>query len=315
VSKDQVRRYKELHLGQLRAFCECVRYKSFSAAARALSISHASVWQKVRALERDYGVSLLQRRGREMWPTDDGLLLLEMASSVVNSVDSLRAAFEQRRGKIPRSLIIVATPGAIVAELAQPVVAFRQRHDDIQIRLVLSASTAQMLDLLASGDADLGIWPSDMAAVTASKRIVELEPLCERPAALVVPENHPLASRRRLALTDIVRYPIILPDAGGSWRTCVDDVLRAAGLLDRLRILLENNITLATLRFVSFGLGPALLPLPRNVASLPGIKVHLVEGLFPPEQLTIVRRRGATPRPQARLFTELLTKELGQSLK
>jgi DNA-binding transcriptional LysR family regulator len=315
MSTYKIHRYKELHLGQLRAFCECVRYKSFSAAARALSISHASVWQKIRALEREYQVSLLQRRGREMWPTDDGLLLLEMASSVVNSIDSLREAFEQRRGSIPRSLIIVATPGAIVAELAQPVVSFRQRHDDIQLRLILSASTEQMLDLLASGDADLAIWPSDRAAVKASKRVVEVEILCERPAVLVVPNDHPLARRRRLALTDIVRYPIILPDAGGSWRSCVDDVLRAAGLLDRLQVLLENNITLATFRFVSLGLGPGLLPLPRNVTSFPRIKVRPVEGLFPPEQLTIVRRRGATPRPQAQLFTELLTKELGQSLK
>lgn len=310
MSVTRVHRYKELHLGQLRAFCECVRYKSFSAAARALSISHASVWQQVRALEREYQVTLLHRRGREMWPTDDGLLLLEMASSVVSSVDSLREAFEQRRGTIPRTLIIIATPGVIVGELAQPVVAFRQRHDDIQLKLILSASTEQMLDLLASGDADLGIWPNDPAVVAASHRVVEIEPWCERPATLVIPEGHPLARRRRLALTDIASCPIILPDSGGSWRLCVDDVLRAAGLLERLQVLLENNISLATLRFVSLGLGPALLPLPRNLFAFPHTKVLPVDKLFPPEQITLVRRRGATPRQQARLFTELLSEEL-----
>jgi hypothetical protein len=43
-------RYKELRLGQLRAFCACVQYKSYSAAARVLETSQPSVWQQVRAV-------------------------------------------------------------------------------------------------------------------------------------------------------------------------------------------------------------------------------------------------------------------------
>ena len=54
MGKNQVHRYKELRLGQLRAFCECVRYHSFTAAARALGLSHASIWQQIRALEREF---------------------------------------------------------------------------------------------------------------------------------------------------------------------------------------------------------------------------------------------------------------------
>src|SRR5437879_143438 len=134
MSQDQVHRYKELRLGQLRAFCECVRYRSFTAAAKALGVTHASIWQQIRALERDYGVALLERNGREMRPTEDGSMLLELASEIVNSVDALKDAFDQRRGSIPRLLKIAATPSAIVGELCRPVATFVNLHSSIKIR-------------------------------------------------------------------------------------------------------------------------------------------------------------------------------------
>ncbi len=74
-----------------------------------------------------------------------------------------------------------------------------------------------------------GSGPIDPAVVAASHRVVEIEPWCERPATLVIPENHPLTHRRRLTLSDIVRDPLILPDAGGSWRHGVDDTLARRG--------------------------------------------------------------------------------------
>jgi DNA-binding transcriptional LysR family regulator len=121
-------RYKELHPGQLRAFCECVRKKSYSAAARTLHLSQPAVWQQVQALERDLGVSLLQRRGRELEPSEDGLVLLELASSIVGAIDSLREVFDQRRNAVPRTLTIIGSPGVLTEELAQPVVEFRQQY-------------------------------------------------------------------------------------------------------------------------------------------------------------------------------------------
>jgi DNA-binding transcriptional LysR family regulator len=306
----QVHRYKELRLGQLRAFCECVRYRSFTAAAKALGVSHASVWQQIRALEREYGVALLQRHGHEMTPTDDGRLLLEMASSVVSSVDSLKVAFEERRGKVQRLLTVIGTPGTIAEELSEPVVAFYRRHPNIRVQLSAHSRIPPLFDSLISGEADLGVLPLDEVKLASSDRIVEIERLCIRPAALVVPVSHPLAGRRRITLADIVRYPLILPEPETSWRLKVEEVLRGAGLLDRLQVLLEVTLTLAARRLVSLGLGAALLPLPQISLGYPNIRVFHVDRLLPAETIAIVWRRGATLRPQARLFIDFLRDQM-----
>src|SRR5262249_28767511 len=128
MARNVTHRYKELRLGQLRAFCECVRQKSFSAAARALGLSQPAVWPQVRALERDVGTGLLRRRGRDWEPSEAGWVLLELAASILGTVDSLKDLFEQRRRDVPRTVVLIGSPGILTEELARPVVEFCRLH-------------------------------------------------------------------------------------------------------------------------------------------------------------------------------------------
>jgi LysR family cys regulon transcriptional activator len=300
-----IQRYKDLQLAQLRAFCACVRHGSFSAAARALQMSQPAVWQQVRALERHFGVGLLQRVGRGLEPSEDGRLLLEQAASILGNVDSMRQVFERQRRDVPRTLVVIGSPGVIAEELAQPVADFCRRHPTIRLTL-LSYAGLRSLDLLIAGDADLAVLPL-AADVGSHRQLLVWEHLCEREWVLIVPRRHPLARKRRPTLAEITRYPLILPEKDSNWRKQVEARFLAAGLLDKLRVVLEVSITLAARRYVSLGLGIALLPLPREGLEFPGTVVRPLGNLLPPEPIVMFWRRGSTPRPQARLFADAIT--------
>jgi DNA-binding transcriptional LysR family regulator len=301
-------RYKELRLGQLRAFCACVREKSFSAAGRAMGMSQPAVWQQVHALERDFGVGLLDRHGRALKPTEDGRLLLELAASVLGSVDSLQEAFHERRRDLPRKLVVIGSPGVVTEELARPVVAFTRKHPQIHLTL-LSHGGLRTLDMLLAGEADLAVLPL-AAEVVGYRQLLMSEPLCERDWVLAMPKGHPLSRRRRAALDDIVRYPLILPEYESNWRKRVDDLFRGAGLLEKVRVVLEASMTLAARRYVSLGLGVALLPQPREGLVIPRVMTRPMGEHLSPEQIVMVWRRGARPKPQARLFADLVKQRL-----
>ena len=49
----QGHRYKEIQLAQLRSFCLAATEGNFTSAAKALGLSASTVWQQVRALERE----------------------------------------------------------------------------------------------------------------------------------------------------------------------------------------------------------------------------------------------------------------------
>src|SRR5205085_927133 len=159
------------------------------------------------------------------------------------------------------------SPGVIAEELAQPVVAFCRQPPQIHLRLMTYAGL-HTLDLLLTGDADLAVLPLASEVVGHGPFLVP-EPLCERQWVLVTPQDHPLSRKRRLNLVDISRHPLILPEADGNWRKRLDDVFRSAGLQGSVRVVLEVSQTLAARRYVSLGLGIALLPAPRTALEFP----------------------------------------------
>jgi hypothetical protein len=68
-------RYQEIQLAQLRSFCLAATEGNFTSTAKALSLSASTVWQQVRALERELQAKLLCRQGRAVELTGEGRLL------------------------------------------------------------------------------------------------------------------------------------------------------------------------------------------------------------------------------------------------
>jgi len=101
-------RYKELQLPQLRSFCLAAIDGNFTTAARAPGLSATTVWQQVRALERQLKVQLLRRRGRVVELTAEGSALLELVQPHVSGLDSLGRLFEARRAVLSQEIVVAS---------------------------------------------------------------------------------------------------------------------------------------------------------------------------------------------------------------
>ena len=76
---------------QIRAFINVASLKSFSAAAEKLFISQPSISVRIKALEEELGVILLDRsKAREPVLTEAGRLFLDYAQSIINLEDECR---------------------------------------------------------------------------------------------------------------------------------------------------------------------------------------------------------------------------------
>src|SRR5690348_16120284 len=104
------RAYKETTAQQLRSFHEVARLGSFAAAATALSLANPTVWQQVRALERDLGTRLLEPSGRGCRLTEDGKIFAELVGPVVASLNSLKRRLHEARGQQKTRLVVATTP-------------------------------------------------------------------------------------------------------------------------------------------------------------------------------------------------------------
>lgn len=251
----QNQRYKSIQLLQLRSFCLAATKGNFTAAAMALGLSKATVWQQVRSLERTLKASLLTRRGRAVQLTPAGQVLLDMVQPHVLELTSLERCFEMRRGELPQTLTVASNPYVLSYHLPQAIREFSAAHPSILFKF-LSETPREALRRVGQGEADLGIVP--YFRNEPSSLLLEYENLFDVHFYLMTARDHPLASRKRIQPADLVRYPLIRPEEGSLSLVALEKLLSQDRLNEGVHFVLVTHNLDMTRQFVAMGVGIAL---------------------------------------------------------
>lgn len=159
-------------LPALRAFEATVRLGGFSAAGRALNVTHAAVAQQVRALEAHLGLSLVHRDGRRLAVTAEGEQLASALNDGFSAIQSMLEAL--RAGGEDRPVAVTVTPSFATNWLMPRLGQFWSRHPDVPVSI---RPDARVLDLRRDR-IDLGIrfglgnWPGVESEYLTSARYV-----------------------------------------------------------------------------------------------------------------------------------------------
>ena len=119
----------ELH--QLRYFLAVVDQGSFTAAAEAVRISQSGVSTQIQKLERELGISLLDRSARRAVLTSAGSSLVPHARSAVAAVEGVAGAAREIRGLVVGSLR-VATVTVMALDSPDPPELTPAEQDDLR---------------------------------------------------------------------------------------------------------------------------------------------------------------------------------------
>ena len=268
----QSHRNKEIQLAQLRSFCVAATEGNFTSAARVLGLATSTVWQQVRALERELKAKLLRRRGKAVELTDEGRLLLETVQPHVSGLDSLRRFFEGRRAGLPQELVVASGAYLFANHLPRPIQQFRTERPAIQVTLRIAA-WSELRRVVERGEVDVGVLAGDPNVPRSP--YLEYEHLFDERLSVMMPAGHPLARAKRLRPQDLVKYPLILPPKGGADRRALDRLLRAHNLTDRVQTALVCGLVDVAKKYVTLGVGLALMYVSvEAVRGTPGLHVR-----------------------------------------
>lgn len=131
------------------------RHGSVGRAAAELGISQPAASARIKGMERQLGVALLDRSPRGSRPTPAGLLVVDWARRVVEAAEALDAGIDALRERRDARLRVVAS--LTVAEYLMPgwLLALAAARPATAVTLRTANSTAVAEQLLA-GEADLG---------------------------------------------------------------------------------------------------------------------------------------------------------------
>jgi DNA-binding transcriptional LysR family regulator len=301
--------YKGLQLPQLRSFCLVAKESNFTTAAKALGLSAPTVWQQVRALERELGAPLLRRRGRSVELTPEGRMLLEMVQPWVGALDTLPRVFAGKRAGLPRQVMVVSTHYLLSYHLPEPVRDFHKKHP--ADRLILRAAMApDVVTAVVRAEVDLGIAPYDRNE--AREPALSYEDLFEMKLMLLTATNHPLSRKRVLAASDLVEHPIILPPKESFAYKMLERILRREGIFDRLQPVMETFSLDIVRKYVELGVGIALNYVgPGADKHMPGTAMRLFDPKMEGLPVAVMALQGAPAPSAAEEFRRLLRARLG----
>ena len=130
-------------LHALRAFEATSRLRSFSKAAAELNVTHAAIAQHVRALESEFGESLVFRQGRGLALTEQGKQFAQTLRAGFLEIET--AVMDLRTQGETRPLNISATPAFAGQWLMPRIGDFWAKHPDIMLNINPSI---QVVDLI-----------------------------------------------------------------------------------------------------------------------------------------------------------------------
>lgn len=239
-------------LGALELLLAVVRLGSVGRAAAELGVTQPAASARIRSMERQAGVALLERSPRGSRPTEAGALVAEWARQVITAAEALDAGLDALRERRDGRLRVVAS--LTVAEYLMPgwLVTLKTVRPGVAVTLRTANSTV-VAEEVRGGDADLGFVEGARTPAGLSGTVVAADRL-----VVVVGARHAWARRRAgVTAAELAATPLVLREQGSGTREVLDRALAAYG--GTAPPLLQLASTTALKAAAGSGAGPVVV--------------------------------------------------------
>lgn len=241
---------------QIEAFVNVVKYKSFSRAADALYLTQPTISTHISSLEKELGVQLIDRTGKEASPTRDGKELFPYAMELINTRDHAVNALQPKTQEIEGILEIQASsvPGEyIVPSLLS---GFQKIHP--QVRFYLEQSdTGQVERNLLENKGEIGFLGD------RGTKDLNYVKLVTDQMVLVTPKNEKFLAIKgeEVTIDTMIKEPFLWREQGSATRKEFEERLVSLGKDPReIKAVALMNSLEAILQSVSCGMGVSVVP-------------------------------------------------------
>lgn len=239
----------DMNIQKYMAFIKTVEYGSFTKAAEMLNYSQSGISRMINDLEKEWCVSLLERRHSGVRLTSDGLKLLPFAKNVCTEYQKLQVQIEELNG-LQSGLIRIGTFSSVATHwLPNIIKKFQKDYPNINYELLLGDYT-EIENWILEGRVDCGFL--------RLPTLPEFETIFLKQDKLLVvlPENHPLVNCKYFPVKALCDYPFMLLEK--SEKADVSKIFDQCEIYPKIRFTTWDDY--AIMSMVESGLGISILP-------------------------------------------------------
>ena len=241
-----------MNLFYLRYFVTLAHIKHYTKAAEQLCISQPSLSHAIAQLEKELGIPLFEKNGRNTTLTRFGEEFLSCAEHTLSTLDEgITTLHRNARGE---GLIRIGMLRPLGIEYIPRLAAgFLKANPGQDIQFTFHTGVTQyLLDGLAARKYDLVFCsqPSEEHKFTAV-------PIQKQNLIMITPQSHPLSAKDSVDLVETIPYPQIFFEKSAGIRNVIDQMFARTGASPKIAYETEEDQVIAGLVAQGFGIAVA----------------------------------------------------------
>lgn len=291
---------------QIEAFVYVVRYRSFSRAADAIFLTQPTVSSHISSLEKELGVMLIDRSGKDIEPTKAGKIFYDFANNLINIRDNAIYTLNEFSNKVEGKVEIAASTVPAEYLLPKLMMDFRSTYGNISFA-VDQYDSEQVIAELLNKKYELGI----VGTIIEDSKL-EYHKLTEDRLVLAAPCNKKFSAIAASAIPfDAVRgESFIYRESGSGTRQEFEKILMKHGVDPKeIKIAAQFNSIDAIKQAVSKGLGVSIMSSisVEDYVRFDQIKAFDIEGFDMSRSFYLVTHRKRPLSPVNSVFLKHIT--------
>lgn len=292
---------------QLQGFVQVAQEGSFTRAAEKLYLTQPALSQQVKALEVELGVSLFERRNRQIYLTEVGHRVLQRAQEMLAMVEQIRQDVAAYQGVQTGRVQIGTSDTTCLYVLPSLIQSFRHQFPNIDIHLTNKPSV-EVAALLREGLVDFGIVTMPLKAPD-----LEMQRLAWREDVIICHPSHPLAQYSQegdshVLPAELGKYTLLLLEEGSTSRSLLNQLFIEAAISPQVMDLGSIEVIK---RYVEVDLGISVVPKVAVKEEVQTGRLHAISAPWLPlRAMGVLLRRGGYLSPASRMFLSMLQAEI-----
>lgn len=239
----------DMSIQKCMAFIKTVEYGSFTKAAEVLNYSQSGISRMINDLEKEWGISLLERSRTGVRLTSDGMTLFPYAKGVCNEFQKLQSQVDELND-LQSGLIRIGTFSSVATHwLPNIIKEFQKDYPNIDYELLLGDYT-EIESWISEGRVDCGFLR--LPTLPEFETIL----LEQDKLMVVIPENHPLAEYEKFSVKSLCDYQFMLLEKGA--KAEISEIFERHGLTPKVHFTTWDDY--AIMSMIESGLGISILP-------------------------------------------------------
>lgn len=208
-----------MELRELTTFVTIAQTQSFSKAALILNYSQAAVTVQIHQLEKELGILLFDRLGKQISLTNRGRVFYEYAARILSLVSEASDAVSAEK-EMNGSLNIGTIDSLCDSIFPQLLREYHSRYPLVRLNIVTGTPSA-LLEMLNHNELDLVYLLDEQLFDDRWIKTIEKKD----DVVFIASSDHPLARLPWISFEQLLPYPFILTEKDASYRKLLDQHL------------------------------------------------------------------------------------------